>query len=181
MSPSFAFYTIGHSTRSSRELIRLLESNGIRQVVDVRTIPHSQRNPQFNQEALKETLAERQIRYFHMPDLGGLRHPRKDSENLGWHNSNFRGYADYMQTSEFLGALGELVQIARRGKTAILCAEAVPWRCHRSLIADALFVRGVGVLHILGTGRTLPHHLTPWARVKGERLTYPSPHRRVAA
>ena len=139
---SRALYTIGHSTRTADALVELLRAHRIEMLVDVRTIPRSRHNPQFNRDALAQSLAAAGIDYAHHPALGGLRHPRKDSVNLGWRNASFRGYADYMQTAEFARALDALEALADARRTAIMCAEAVPWRCHRGLIADALTVRG---------------------------------------
>lgn len=166
-------WTLGHSTRPLPELIALLAAHGIQRLADVRTIPRSRKNPQFNADALPAALAASGIEYRHLPGLGGLRHPRKDSKNDGWRNAGFRGYADYMQTDAFARALDELIQLARDKPTAIMCAESLPWRCHRSLIADALTVRGVAVYHILSAHQTDAHKLTPFARVEGTRITYP--------
>ena len=167
-------FTIGHSTRSTGEFLDLLKAHGIRRVGDVRTIPRSRRNPQFNSDSLPETLAAAGIAYTHLAGLGGLRHPKSDSVNQGWRNDSFRGFADYMQTPEFEQALETLAETARRETTAIMCAEALPWRCHRSLISDALSVREVPVRHIMSKGAAQPHRLTPWARVEGGRLWYPA-------
>jgi uncharacterized protein (DUF488 family) len=163
--------TIGHSTRPLGEFIALLREHGVQKVADVRTVPRSRHNPQFNRETLPRDLAASGIAYAHLPGLGGLRRPRRDSPNTGWRQPGFRGYADYMQTPEFERALGVLVEMAQSERVALMCAEAVPWRCHRSLIADALTVRGVQVEHIMGPGRTQPHRLTPFARLQGTRLT----------
>jgi uncharacterized protein (DUF488 family) len=168
-------FTVGHSTRPIDELLALLDSHRIRRVVDVRTVPRSRRNPQYGIDVLPQSLAARGIEYLHMPSLGGLRHARRDSPNTGWRNATFRGYADYMQTPEFERALEELTALARERRTAIMCAEAVPWRCHRSLIADALTVRGLTVRHILSAASDVPHRLTPLARVDGTRILYPAP------
>ena len=167
-------YTVGHSTRSAEEFVALLGAHRVRTLVDVRTIPRSRHNPQFNAEALPNTLAAAGIAYVHMPALGGLRRPKADSANAGWRNLSFRGYADYMQTPAFAAAVGELIALARSRPTAIMCAEAVPWRCHRSLIADALLVRGVPALEIVSATRTTPHALTRFARVSGTAITYPA-------
>jgi len=167
-------FTIGHSTRPIEEFLALLEAHGIRRVVDVRTVPRSRRNPQFGIDVLPENLAGAGIDYAHMPSLGGLRRPRGDSANTGWRNASFRGYADYMQTPEFEQALEELVVLAREQSTAVMCAEAVPWRCHRSLIADALTIRGVTVKHIMSPTSAQPHRMTPFARVDGTRISYPA-------
>jgi uncharacterized protein (DUF488 family) len=166
-------YTIGHSTRQVDELVALLRPHGVAQLVDIRKIPRSRRHPQFNRETLPGSLAPAQIAYVHMGGLGGLRKPRADSPNTGWRNAGFRGYADYMQTPEFTENLAALLAHARAAPTAIMCAEAVPWRCHRSLVSDALTLRGVDVYHILGSGPTARHRLTPFIRVDGGRITYP--------
>jgi len=166
-------FTIGHSTRGLAEFIRLLQAHGVTQVVDVRTVPRSRHNPQFNRETLSDSLKAAGIGYMHQPGLGGLRHPRADSHNAGWRNASFRGFADYMQTPEFAAGLQTVIERARQGQIALMCAEAVPWRCHRSLIADALLVRGIPVEHILSASRRQVHELTPWARVEGTSLTYP--------
>jgi uncharacterized protein (DUF488 family) len=165
--------TIGHSTRSLDEFVGLLRFNGATLLVDVRTIPRSRRNPQFNQESLPEELAKHDIAYLHEPELGGLRKTRPDSLNGGWENDSFRGFADYMQSAEFEGALERLIDLASDQQIALMCAEAVPWRCHRSLIADALVVRGIAVKHILGPKSLRPHSLRAFARVDGTRITYP--------
>jgi uncharacterized protein (DUF488 family) len=169
-----AVSTIGHSTYPIDEFIRMLIAHGIRQVVDVRTIPRSRRNPQFNRENLPASLEAAGIGYRHMPGLGGLRHARKDSMNTGWRNASFRGYADYMQAPEFHENLNDLLQLTSKAPSAIMCAEAVPWRCHRSLIADALLARGVPVLEILSATKIQPHAMTPFAKVVGRQVTYPS-------
>jgi len=166
--------TIGHGTRAIEDLIALLRAQGVAQLVDVRTIPRSRRNPQFHREALAETLPTAGIAYVHMSRLGGLRKTRADSVNLGWRNAGFRGYADYMETPEFARGLEALIELARQRPTAIMCAETVSWRCHRSLIADALTARGIAVEHILAAGRAEPHVLTAFAVVRGTRVTYPS-------
>ena len=153
----------------------LLRAHQIARVVDVRTIPRSRRNPQFNRETLAEALHGRRIHYTHLAALGGLRQARKDSLNTGWQNASFRGFADYMQTAEFEKGIEKLVNLAEKEQVAMMCAEAVPWRCHRSLVADALLVRGIAVYHITSPTRAEPHHLTTFARVKGTRITYPSP------
>jgi uncharacterized protein (DUF488 family) len=165
--------TVGHSTRPIEEFINLLRGYGIRQLVDVRTIPRSRHNPQFNRENLRASLEAARIVYRHMPGLGGLRHPQRDSINMGWRNASFRGYADYMQTPEFRGNLDELIAFSSESPTAIMCAEAVPWRCHRSLIADALVGRGIEVREILTASKAQSHVLTPFARVEGTQVTYP--------
>jgi uncharacterized protein (DUF488 family) len=168
-----AIYTVGHSTRSADDFVALLAAHDIRRLVDVRTIPRSRHNPQFSSDRLPKTLQNVGIAYDHMPALGGLRRPIPHSVNFGWRNNSFRGYADYMQTEAFSSALDELIALASSAPTAIMCAEAVPWRCHRSLIADALVVRGIEALEIVTTTRTTPHTLTPFVRIDGDRLTYP--------
>lgn len=165
--------TVGHSTRPLQTFLALLEGHGVTLVVDVRTIPRSRRNPQFDQTALRQSLRRAGIGYRHLPSLGGLRRPREDSANTAWQNASFRGFADYMQTPAFEAGLDELLERARGATVAIMCAEAVPWRCHRSLIADALLARGVRVEHITGETRRAPHRLTPWALVRDGRVTYP--------
>lgn len=166
--------TIGHSTRSIEEFIRLLQGHRVDCVVDVRTIPRSRHNPQFNMDALPVSLKKADISYEHIAALGGLRRAAADSINAGWRNASFRGYADYMQTPQFVKAVEKLVRLAARRRLALMCAEAVPWRCHRSLIADALVVRGIGVEHIMSVSRRQPHVLTPFARVQGRQVTYPA-------
>jgi uncharacterized protein (DUF488 family) len=167
-------WTVGHSTRPIVDFVALLQAHGIRLLVDVRTIPRSRHNPQFNQDQLTASLESAGIHYVHMPALGGLRHARKDSINTAWRNASFRGYADYMQSEEFEAALKELIRLARNRRTAIMCAEAVPWRCHRSMIADALVVRGIHVQEIMGGNSTRTHTLTAWAHLDGDRITYPA-------
>jgi uncharacterized protein (DUF488 family) len=172
--PGSAVFTIGHSTRPISEFIELLKVFGISELIDVRTIPKSRHNPQYNSEELQKSLKAQGIDYLHMPGLGGLRHTKKDSQNTAWKNASFRGFADYMQTEEFSISLSELIEIARKKRTiAIMCAEAVPWRCHRSLIGDALLVRGIEVQDITGRHSVHPHTLTPWAKVEGGKITYP--------
>lgn len=167
-------FTIGHSTHPIGEFIGLLRSNGVKQLIDIRTIPKSRHNPQFNSDALAASLRAAKIRYIHMKDLGGLRHAKKDSINLGWRNASFRGYADYMQTPEFTTALDHAIELAEERPTALMCAEAVPWRCHRSLVSDALLIRGIRALEIISAAEPKEHKLTPFARVRGTRITYPS-------
>jgi len=167
-------FTIGHSTRPLAEFIEMLRAHGVERVVDVRSIPRSRHNPQFNRETLARHLRAARIGYVHLKKLGGLRHANADSANVGWHNSSFRGFADYMQTDEFLAGLARLEKLAAGKPTAIMCAEAVPWRCHRSLIADALLVRDFVVEDILSVARTQEHEITPFARVRGLRITYPT-------
>ncbi len=169
-----AVLTIGHSTRPLEEFIRILRSHGVARLVDVRAVQRSRRNPQFDAATLPAALARTGIAHASMPGLGGLRQPRPDSINRAWRNASLRGYADHMQTPEFEAELGRLVELAEGARIAIMCAEAVPWRCHRSLIADALLARGVPVAHILGGARAEPHRLTPFARIAGTRVTYPA-------
>jgi uncharacterized protein (DUF488 family) len=166
-------FTIGHSTHAIEEFIALLKAHAVTRVVDVRTIPRSGHNPQFNRDSLPESLRTAGLRYIHMPELGGLRHAKPDSINTGWRNASFRGYADYMQTPEFEQGVAALIELAKEEQIAIMCAEAMPWRCHRSLIADALLVRGIRVEDIMSVGRRQVHALTPFAKVRGTRITYP--------
>jgi len=166
-------YTIGHSNRSLEEFLSLLGSHSIELLADIRTVPKSRHNPQFAREALAASLPPAGIAYRHMPGLGGLRHPRHDSINLAWRNDSFRGYADYMQTAPFRDALEQLIAAASSLRTAIMCAEAVPWRCHRSLVADALTAGGVEVRHIMSAATANLHKLTPFAHVEGTQVTYP--------
>lgn len=170
-----AVFTIGHSTRPLEKLIGLLQGHGVTRVVDVRTIPKSRHNPQYNADVLPAGLAQAGIGYTHLAPLGGLRHPRHDSVNTAWHNMSFRGFADYMQSPDFVKGLEELIELARHDQIAIMCAEAVPWRCHRSLIADALLVRGFTVDEITGIKTTRSHALTGWAQVDGLKITYTAP------
>jgi uncharacterized protein (DUF488 family) len=169
-----AVLTLGHSTRPIEDFIGLLKGHAVTQLVDVRTVPRSRHNPQFNQEALQAALSRAGIGYAHAPGLGGFRRPSPESENAGWRNLSFRGYADYMQTPEFAAELTSLLELARTDRVALMCAEAVPWRCHRSLIADALTAHGVTACEIAGPNRLQPHRLTPFARVRGETITYPA-------
>ena len=166
-------FTVGHSTHPIDEFIRILKAHGIEQLVDIRTIPKSRHNPQFNRETLSASLEAAGILYQHTPGLGGLRHPRPDSINMAWRNTSFRGYADYMQTDEFRKNLDQLIELAQAGSTAIMCAEAVPWRCHRSLVGDALAARGVYVINILSETKSQPHSITPFAQIERDRVTYP--------
>jgi uncharacterized protein (DUF488 family) len=167
--------TVGHSTRTLESFIALLQAHRVSLVADVRTIPRSRHCPQFNAESLPKPLKKAGIGYTHLAALGGLRHTSRASVNTGWRNASFRGFADYMQTPDFERGLTDLVRLTRRERLVLMCAEAVPWRCHRSLIADALLVRGLRVEHITSLGASKPHKLTPFARVTGERLTYPPP------
>ena len=166
--------TIGHSTRTLEAFIVLLQAHGATRVVDVRTVPRSRHNPHFNKAALPSSLKKAGLSYVHLPGLGGLRHARRDSVNIGWRNASFRGYADYMQTPEFEQSLDELIQSANQERIVLMCAEAVPWRCHRSLIGDALLIRGVRTEDIMSATRRQVHALTPFAKVRGTTITYPS-------
>lgn len=170
-----SIFTIGHSTRSIEEFTELLGTFNIEEVVDVRSIPKSRHNPQFNEETLKQSLQLAQIDYRRLEKLGGLRHSKKDSINLGWHNTSFRGFADYMATMEFSEGLEVLMKIAGVRRTAIMCAEAVPWRCHRSLIADALIKKGWLVQDIMSRTNVTKHRLTSFLRVQKGKLVYPEP------
>jgi uncharacterized protein (DUF488 family) len=165
-------YTVGHSTRSFEEFLLLLKTYNITMIVDVRTVPHSRHNPQFNKETLPESLKNTGIRYVHLPELGGLRRASPDSINLAL-NKGFRGYADYMQTKEFTENLLQLIALIRENCVAIMCAEAAPWSCHRSLLSDALTVRRIQVKHILTETSITNHTLTPLAQVDGNKITYP--------
>jgi uncharacterized protein (DUF488 family) len=167
--------TIGHSNRPLETFLALLRSNEIAHVLDVRTVPRSRHNPQFNQDELPGSLESIQIAYTHVPGLGGLRHARVDSPNTGWHNLSFRGYADYMQSPEFAENIGWVVELAHAERCVLMCAEAVPWRCHRSMISDALLVRGIRVEDIIGPKGRKPHVLTAFALVEGTQVTYPPP------
>lgn len=166
-------YTIGHSTHPIDQFVAILKAHQIEQVADVRTIPKSRHNPQFMREALEKSLPRNGIAYVHLPELGGLRHARKDSINLAWKNASFRGYADYMQTGAFEDALRKLIDLAAEHRTAIMCAESVPWRCHRQLIGDALAARGITVEDIFSESSRKPHKFNPFAKVDGENVTYP--------
>ncbi len=166
-------FTIGHSTRKLSEFASILKAYGVRELVDVRTIPRSRANPQFNESRLSGFLKRHGILYAHMKGLGGLRHASKDSVNTYWRNTSFRGFADYMQTKEFAAALGELIEAAGKRQTAIMCAEAVPWRCHRSLIADALSVKHIKVRHIYSATSCRDHELTASAKARRGVITYP--------
>jgi uncharacterized protein (DUF488 family) len=172
-NPPFAILTIGHSTHSFDEFVAMLQAHGVTQLVDVRTVPKSRRVPQFNSETLAASLQSRGINYVHLKSLGGLRHAKKDSVNTGWRNASFRGYADYMGTDEFREGIERLLELARAQQTVIMCAEAVPWRCHRSLIGDALLVRGVEVQDIMSRTVIREHALTPFAKVNGREIRYP--------
>ena len=166
-------FAIGHSTRPFDDFVQLLQAHGIDTLADIRTVPKSRHNPQYTQEFLAAELPRHQIRYVHLKALGGLRRPRPDSINLGWENTSFRGYADYMQTPEFAAAIDALLALGAGQPTAIMCAEAVPWRCHRSLVGDALVARGVEADEIVSASKASPHKLTSFARVEGTMVTYP--------
>ncbi|HZS18084.1 MAG TPA: DUF488 domain-containing protein [Candidatus Udaeobacter sp.] len=166
--------TIGHSTRTLDEFIALLKAHAVTLVVDVRTIPRSRHNPQFNEDSLAESLKKAGIGYVHMPGLAGLRHAKSDSLNTGWRNASFRGYADYMQTPEFQKQIEELIQLTKEHRIALMCAEAVPWHCHRSLIGDALTVRGICTEDIMSLNLRWLHTLTPFAHIHGSTVTYPA-------
>lgn len=171
--PSATIFTIGHSTHSTEEFIEMLKAHDILFVADVRTIPKSRHNPQYNSETLAAALHGHAIGYEHVPGLGGLRHAKKDSVNTAWENASFRGFADYMQTEDFDRSLNTLIETTGKQPTAIMCAEAVPWRCHRSLIADVLFARGITVMNIMSKYSVKEHKLTAFAEVKGTTITYP--------
>jgi uncharacterized protein (DUF488 family) len=172
--PESAIFTVGHSTLPIEKFITLLHAYGIRCLADIRTVPRSRHNPQFNGDALASAVKHEKIEYVPLSALGGLRHARKDSPNTGWRNDSFRGYADYMQTKAFEEGLETLIEMSRGERTAIMCAEAVPWRCHRSLVADALSVRGIPVVEILSESGYRDHKLTPFAHVEGTTITYPA-------
>ncbi|CAN5148545.1 DUF488 domain-containing protein [soil metagenome] len=173
MKHTITIYTIGHSTRTSEEFIEILKHYGITELVDIRTIPKSRHNPQFNEQELAHELRNHHIGYRHEKHLGGLRHAKKDSINMAWENVSFRGFADYMQTEEFEHALEKLMEQAHHKTIAIMCAEAVPWRCHRSLIGDALLAHKIEVKDIYSLTSCKPHKLTEWAHVQGTKITYP--------
>jgi len=162
--------TIGHSTRAWEDFLEILRAHRVRRVIDVRSIPRSRHNPQFNREILRTRFRSARIGYVHLRKLGGLRHARRDSPNMGWRNTSFRGFADYMQTLEFDTGLRRLIKLARQKRSVLMCAEAVPWRCHRSLVADAILVRGIRVEHIMSSRE---HSLASFGRVRGNRVIYP--------
>ena len=165
-------FTIGHSTRRTGDFLSVLDAYGIEEVIDVRTIPKSRKNPQFNEKRLSASLKRHKIKYKHIGGLGGLRHALKDSINTYWHNASFRGFADYMRTDEFKSNIDALIKIAKKRQVTLMCAEAVPWRCHRSLIADALSVRGVKVMHIFSATNSRCHEITKSAKVRKENIVY---------
>jgi uncharacterized protein (DUF488 family) len=167
-------FTIGHSTRPLSELVQLLRAHGVRRVIDIRAIPRSRHNPQYNRETLGPALRSHGIGYAHLKALGGLRRTKSDSKNVGWHNASFRGFADYMQTAEFEVALARAIKLSKVKPSVLMCAEAVPWRCHRSLVADALAARKFSVEHIMSAARANQHKMTSFARVRGKKVTYPS-------
>jgi len=168
-------FTVGHSTKTLEEFIQTLKQYDIKKVVDVRTMPRSRYNPQFNKETFKRSLNAEGIRYLHMPGLGGLRHPVKNSPNAAWRNASFRGFADYMQTEEFKKNLDVVIKLIKKERIVLMCAEILPWRCHRSLISDALFTRGILAKHIFSPTNCKDHEITPWAKIKGRLLIYPGP------
>jgi uncharacterized protein (DUF488 family) len=167
-------HTIGHSTRSSDEIVALLREHGIGLLADIRRFPGSRRYPHFASEAMAEWLPGNGIAYIHMPELGGRRKPRADSPNTAWRNEQFRAYADYMATDEFRAAVDKLVALCEQERVAIVCAEAVPWRCHRNLVADELTRRGIEVLHIIDSGAARTHVINEQARVENDHLVYPA-------
>lgn len=169
--------TVGHSTRTLKEFIRLLKAHQVQRLIDVRTVPRSRHNPQFNRGELSPSLHSARLHYTYMPGLGGFRRASKDSLNTGWHNASFQGFADYMQTPEFRVHLDDLIELAKSERIAIMCAEAVPWRCHRSLIADALLARSIEVREITSAIQARPHKLTPWGKIDGTKVTYPAGHK----
>jgi uncharacterized protein (DUF488 family) len=171
--PQGAVFTLGHSTLPIERFMTLLKTYQIERLVDIRTIPRSRHNPQFNDTALANSLTAEQLEYVPMQALGGLRHARKASPNTGWRNESFRGYADYMQTTPFQDALDALIHMRNERRVAIMCAEALPWKCHRSLVADALNVHGVAAVEILSESKFQMHRLTPFAEVNGLQITYP--------
>ena len=174
---AYTLYTIGHSTRLLEDFIELLGGSQIQLLIDVRTVPRSRRVPHFNSEVLARALRDHAIQYRHMKELGGLRKPAPNSLNTGWRNASFRGFADYMQSEAFWNGIAEALRCATQNRTALMCAEAVPWRCHRSLIADALLLKEAEVLHIVSARDIRVHHLTPFAVIRGARITYPQPGR----
>lgn len=174
MNKVLRIFTIGHSTRSLEDFLKILKHYSITELIDIRTIPKSRHNPQFNGPELAHVLRSHHIGYRHQKNLGGLRHAHPDSINMAWHNPSFRGFADYMQTAEFKDGIKELIKISHEKTVAIMCGEAVPWRCHRSLIGDALLTHEIEVEDIYSITSTKPHKLTPWAVVQGTTVTYPA-------
>lgn len=173
-------FTVGHSTRSIEDFLKLLKQYAITELIDIRTIPKSRHNPQFNGQELAHVLRNHHIGYRHQKNLGGLRHAHPDSINTAWHNASFRGFADYMQTEEFKTGIEELIKTAHKKSVVIMCGEAVPWRCHRSLIGDALLVRGIEVEDIYSITSVKPHKLTSWALVQGTTITYPTDNKKLS-
>lgn len=171
--PELIVLTIGHSTRTLEEFTEMLKVYGVILIVDVRTVPRSRHNPQFNKESLPDHLKPLSIKYIHLPEIGGLRHTTRNSINLALKNASFRGYADYMQTKEFNEALLKVLALARENRLALMCAEALPWKCHRMLISDALVARNVKVLHIISKTDTITHQLYELAQVDGFKVSYP--------
>lgn len=174
MNKTLRIFTIGHSTRTIEDFLEILKHYNITELIDIRTIAKSRHNPQFNGQELAQTLRNHHIGYRHQKNLGGFRHAHADSINMAWHNASFRGYADYMQTEEFDTGIKELIRIAQKKTVVIMCSEAVPWRCHRSLIGDALLMRNIEVEDIYSITSSKPHKLTPWAVVEGTSITYPA-------
>lgn len=172
MNAKLSIWTIGHSTLSIEELIARLRAFEIQVLVDVRSFPGSRRYPQFNKETLAESLTAAGVEYLHFKDLGGRRRARADSRNVAWRNESFRGYADYMETDYFAQGIARLLDVARARRTAIMCSEAVWWRCHRSLISDYLKVNGVEVIHIMAPGKSEAHPFTPAAQIVSGQLSY---------
>jgi uncharacterized protein (DUF488 family) len=171
--PAPQIYTIGHSIHPAEQFLALLRAHEVRQVADIRTVPQSRRHPQFNREALDAYLHAHGIGYRHFPALGGLRRPRPDSVNTGWRHPSFRGYADHMETAEFSAGVEALLAFAEAARTAVMCAEAVWWQCHRQLLSDALLAHGVAVRHILSAAEPKPHRLSDFARLNNGRVSYP--------
>lgn len=167
-------YTIGHSTRSFDDFLALLQEHAIEHVLDIRTVPKSRHNPQFGQDELAPALSKHGIKYTHLKLLGGLRKVQADSLNTAWRNKSFQGYADYMQTEEFEKGLVQAIEYAKQSRSVLMCAEAVPWRCHRSLVGDALLLRHIRVEDIINPGKTHLHKMTPWGKVKNDKIIYPS-------
>ena len=174
MTQPQVIYAIGHSTRKLDDFIATLQAYSVSLLVDIRTIPRSRHNPQFNQDFLRKKLLAKSIGYLHLKELGGLRHPARDSLNAGWRNASFRGFADYMATEQFSDGLRRLIGLGKKKRVAIMCAEGNPFRCHRSLVADALTVRKIGVFHIASPASAREHSLTKFAVVRGKRITYPA-------
>jgi uncharacterized protein (DUF488 family) len=172
MESELVVFTVGHSTRTIEEFIELLQANKVTLVVDVRTVPHSRHNPQFNKENLPNHLKPNGIKYIPMPDIGGLRRPKPNSENLAL-DTDLRGYADFMQTKEFTEQLLKIVALSQENRLALMCSEALPWKCHRGLISDALVARHIRVLHIISKADTVTHLLNELAQVEGTKVTYP--------